>query len=84
MSGDIKDFIITQFLPDIDPAELSDDYDLVENGVVDSLGLLRVVAWVSETQGLSLNDIPIAPDNFRSVEAIRRFVAEARVSAGLH
>ncbi|MDH6128150.1 acyl carrier protein [Kitasatospora sp. GP82] len=77
-SAEIKEFITAKFLPDTDPAELTDDYDLVENGVIDSLGLLRVISWVAETYGLPLDDIAIAPENFRSIEAIRNFVDESR------
>ncbi|WP_274561484.1 acyl carrier protein [Streptomyces spiramyceticus] len=77
----ITEFVTSQFLPDVDASELAADYDLVDNGVIDSLGLIRVISWVSETFELPLDDIPIAAENFRSVEAIDRFVTEAKAPA---
>lgn len=42
----IKAFICEELLADdIAASELEDDYDLLGNGVVDSLSLVRLVAW---------------------------------------
>jgi acyl carrier protein len=70
----LKVFIIEQFAPDASVGDLPDDYDLLDNGVIDSLNLLRLIAWVGERLGTSLDDVDIAPDDFRSVSAIQRFI----------
>ncbi len=36
----IKRFLVEEFLPDVSESEIGEDFDLIENGVVDSLGLL--------------------------------------------
>ena len=40
----IKQFIVDEFMPDVPVDELDSDFDLLTGGVVDSLGLLQVVA----------------------------------------
>jgi acyl carrier protein len=70
----IKAFVIEEFLPDLRPEELNDDHDLLSDGVIDSLGLLKLIAWVENEFGLSVDDTALDPNNFRSVNAIDQFV----------
>lgn len=70
----IKAFVIAEFIPDVSPDELADDYDLLSDGVIDSLGLLKLIAWVENEFGVVIDDTALAPDNFRSVRAIDGFV----------
>ncbi|HET8641039.1 MAG TPA: acyl carrier protein [Pseudonocardiaceae bacterium] len=74
----IKSFIVTEFVPDATAEQLDNDYDLLDTGVVDSLGLLRLIEWVSEQFALPIDDLDLSPENFRSVNAIREFVEAAR------
>ncbi|MGH3756303.1 phosphopantetheine-binding protein [Actinophytocola sp.] len=74
----ITDFVVEEFLPGSDPAELPADYDLLATGVVDSLGLLKVIAWLEDRFELSVDDLELEPDSFRTVAAIDAFVARAR------
>ena len=75
----IKDFLIGEFMPDVQVSELGNDYDLLTNGVVDSLGLLKVIAWIETEFEVTVDDAALDPDNFRTVEAIDAFVARASV-----
>ena len=74
----IKSFIVSEFVPDATIDQLDADYDLLDTGVVDSLGLLRLIGWVSEQFDLPIDEMDLSPDNFRSVNAIRDFVDAAR------
>lgn len=74
----IKKFIIEEFMPDVPIEQLETDYDLLAGGVIDSLGLLRVIVWLEDTFQIPLDDAEIAPDNFRSVEAIHTVIENAR------
>ncbi|MEV4315402.1 phosphopantetheine-binding protein [Actinocrispum sp. NPDC049592] len=72
----IKKFVIDEFLPDVSASELAADYDLLADGVIDSLGLLKLIAWVEDHFQLAVHDTDLDPNNFRSVAAIDTFVAE--------
>ncbi|MEW1893009.1 acyl carrier protein [Streptomyces sp. NPDC048567] len=74
----IKQFLIEEFLPDLTQDELADDQDLLSSGAIDSLGLLKLIAWVEDRFGLAVDDTDLDPNNFRSVNAIDTFVATAR------
>lgn len=45
----IKAFILSSFLPDEDPAALTDDLELISGGVLDSISTLKLVSFLEET-----------------------------------
>jgi acyl carrier protein len=77
----IKEFIVEEFMPDVPVEELDDDFDLLTGGVVDSLGLLKVVAWLEDEFDIAVDDSELGPDSFRTVAAIRAYVDQARETA---
>jgi acyl carrier protein len=74
----IKEFIVEEFMPDVPAEELDDDFDLLTGGVVDSLGLLKVVAWLEDEFDIAVDDSELGPDSFRTVAAIKAYVDQAR------
>ena len=74
----IKEFIVEEFMPDVPVEELDDDFDLLTGGVVDSLGLLKVVAWLEDEFDIAGDDSELGPDSFRTVAAIKAYVDQAR------
>lgn len=70
----IRGFIIENFLfGDAEP--LSDDaVSLLDNGIVDSVGVMEMVAWLEQDLGLTIEDTELVPENFDSVERLIRFV----------
>ena len=55
--------------------QLGDDDDLIDSGVVDSLGIFQLVAFLEERFGIKIGDEEITPENFGTVAAIDRLVA---------
>ena len=54
----IKQFIVDEFMPDVSADELESDYDLLTGGVVDSLGLLQMVALGSRPEfDIAVDDV---------------------------
>ncbi len=77
----IKQFIVEEFMPDVSVEELDDDFDLLTGGVVDSLGLLKVVAWLEDEFDIGVDDSELGPDSFRTVAAIKAYIDQARSAA---
>ena len=74
----IKQFIVDEFMPDVPADELDSDFDLLTGGVVDSLGLLKVVAWLEAEYDIAVDDSELGPDSFRTVNAIREYIDQQR------
>jgi acyl carrier protein len=80
-TAQVKAFIVEEFMPDVSVDELGADFDLLEGGVVDSLGLLKVVAWLESEYDIEVDDSELGPDSFRTPQAIATYVDEARGAA---
>ena len=57
------------------------DTRLFETGVVDSLGILRLIAWTEQQIGRRIADREIRMDRFGSVRVIAESFAESGVAA---
>jgi len=51
-----------------------DDESLMENGVIDSLGIFRLVSFLEENFGVRVSDEEINPENLKSVDTIEQLV----------
>jgi acyl carrier protein len=71
----VRDFLIEEAHWDRPREELTDGLALIENGVIDSMLLLRLVAWLEARYGIAIGDADVVPSNFDSIERISRFVA---------
>lgn len=60
---------------------LDDDEDLLSAGVIDSLGILRMVAFIEEQLGVSVPDEDVVFENFQSIGAMARYIALRKEAA---
>ena len=74
-AGRIKDFIKEEILFEDTTAELNDDTQLL-NGVMDSLGLMQLVAFLEEEFDITIDDADVTVDNFRTVGDIETLITE--------
>lgn len=58
--------------------ELTEDLPLLDSGVVDSLGILDLVAFIEDEFGVAAEDEDLVPENFESIQSLTRFVRERR------
>ncbi|GAA1720927.1 acyl carrier protein [Kribbella sp. NPDC056951] len=70
IAGEIRAYVVAEYLAGEDTSDLTGDYALIESGVIDSLGLIRLISHLTETYQVSFDDIEFGPDNFRSLDAI--------------
>jgi len=70
----INDYISREFVQDPALLPLADDTSLLENGVIDSLSLLRLVVFLEERFAIAVGDADLLPENFSSVTAICAYV----------
>ena len=72
----IRTFIVERLAPATGRTHLDDDDDLIDSGVVDSLGIFQLVAFLEEKFGVVIADSEITPDNFATIARIERLVAD--------
>jgi len=66
----LKEFIMTEVNPDRNLEGLDDDEALLDSGILDSLGILKIMAFMDEEFGIDLSDEEIQRENFRNIASI--------------
>jgi len=69
----IRQFIYEKF-PLAKSKKVGDSSALLEEGVLDSLGILELVDYLQAEFGVEIEDDDLMPENFASIEAIATFV----------
>ena len=70
----IKQYVAENFLFSDDGYQLSEDASFLEEGIVDSTGVLELVMFVEETFNVTIEDEEIVPENFDSVSCLAAYV----------
>jgi acyl carrier protein len=78
----VRDFLIDEANWDGPREELTDDLALIETHVIDSMMLLRLVAWLEDDYGISIGDADVVPSNFGSINSIAQLIARKLEQSG--
>lgn len=73
MEEQLVDFIGTKLLLRADASNLDANAPLL-GGLLDSVSILRLVAFVEERFGISIEDIDLVPENFENVNALAAYI----------
>ena len=78
---EIRHFIVQNFLFGQDQ-ELNEGTSFLESGIIDSTGVLELVAHLEETYDVKVKDDELTPDNLDSIDAIVAYLARKRTTSG--
>lgn len=67
----IRDFVVGNFFVS---TPLSDDESLLDQGIIDSTGVLEVVAFIETEFGITVRDEEMLPENLDSIAKIAAYV----------
>lgn len=70
----IKNFIATEFLIGAQANELPDEMNLLKNGIIDSLAVLKLVAYMENEFDITLEPEEIDTENLNSVQALTNII----------
>ena len=59
---------------------LADDTSLLDEGIVDSTGMLEVTAFIEEQFGIRVDDAEMLPENLETIRKITAFAAAKRAA----
>jgi acyl carrier protein len=77
----VRAFIEENFLFRADVSDLADTDSLLENGVMDSTGILELVAFLESDFSMQMSDAEIVPDNLDSIASIAAYVERKLTTA---
>lgn len=74
MEAVINDYISRELVQDSALLPLGNTTSLLETGILDSLSLLRLVVFIQERLGVTVDDVDLVPEHFDSIDAICAFL----------
>jgi acyl carrier protein len=73
LADSVGKFILRQF-PLARQHRVKDSDPLLESGILDSLGVLEVVAFIEQEYSVQVSDDDLVLENFRSIDRIAAFI----------
>jgi len=70
----IRGFILENFLFNDKGRTIGDDESFLESGIIDSTGVIEVVAWIEENYNFSVDDEDLVPEKFDSVSNLTKYI----------
>lgn len=70
----IQTFIVDELLGGDVPDGMTNSTRLVEEAILDSLGIFEMVAWIEESHSVDIDPEEITIDNFKTIEQIDEFI----------
>ena len=74
LKTELMEFIRTTLMPDGEAKPIGENDPLIDQGVIDSMGLLQIMTFIEERTGVRVPDDEVTPDNFQSLATIERMV----------
>lgn len=72
--NELRKFITDNFFFGVDSIQYEDTDSLMAKGIVDSTGILELIAFIEEAYGFAVEDDEIIPENLDSIFSILSFI----------
>jgi acyl carrier protein len=76
----IRRFVVDNFLLGAEDEVTADD-SFIEQGIIDSTGIMELVAFIEQTFEITVDDTELTPENLDSLSRVAAFVQSKRVAA---
>jgi acyl carrier protein len=73
-SDNIRNFITAEILHGSSSNPLGDHEPLIESGIIDSMGIMTLLAYVEEQFSIQIPSDDLVPENFASISSIAALV----------
>ncbi len=71
----LREHVVDNYLLGADDEDLKDDTSFMDSRIIDSTGVLEVVAFLEEEFDIEVEDDELVPDNFDSLSKLAAYVA---------
>ena len=74
----IKEFIVDSLLVASDRTDITADEPLTSSGLIDSLGMLRLITFLEEHFNVQVGDGDVGEENFGTLSRLAAFIERKR------
>ena len=70
----VKAFIVSEFVTSGGGEVITDESKLIELGIIDSMGVMKLIAFIEETFSITVNPADLMPENFETLDTISALI----------
>ncbi|MFT7558828.1 MAG: acyl carrier protein [Flavobacteriales bacterium] len=74
VEAELKEFILEEFLPDEDAEDLTNDIELISTGILDSVSVIKVIAYIEGEYSIVIEPAEANAANMNSIEAMAKLI----------
>jgi acyl carrier protein len=74
----IERFVVDEIMLGDSNTKIDPNESLISSGVLDSLALLRLIAFLEEQMGVTVDDSEVIPENFETINEIKSFIEKKK------
>ena len=74
IKGELRRFIIASYLLDNDGGRLSDDDSFLDQGIIDSIGVIELTGHIQRVYDIKIKVPEIVPANFDTLNRLERYI----------
>lgn len=75
---ELEKFILNELAVDQDRQSIEPDEDLIMQGIIDSMGVMKLSTFMEEKFGIKISDMDMVPENFQNIESLTKFVNQSK------
>jgi acyl carrier protein len=72
----LEEYLLTDVAAGSDKKTIDPDEDLITQGLIDSLGIMKLIGFLDERFGVKVEDQELVPENFQTLKALADLVAK--------
>ncbi len=76
IEGPIREYIMKEFMFDKPEVVLKNDSRIIEDGIVDSLGVFSLITFIEERFQVKIQPEDVVMENFGTINAIKDLIAD--------
>jgi len=74
IKNQVRQYLLDNFLMGAGAEGVTDTTSFIEKGIVDSTGVLELVAFLERTYGIRVEDAEMVPENLDTLDNIEKYV----------
>ena len=78
--NELEKFLLTEVAIDcgLDKKSIALDENLITQGILDSLGIMKLVSFIERNYGIKINNEDVVPENFQTLNDLKEFIEKKK------
>lgn len=78
IEAEIERYLLSERSLENNGQKIDPDESLISNGILDSMSLLRLINFIEEQFGVTIDDKELTADNFQTIKCIKLLIEKKR------